>query len=60
MRTAPRRCSIIVKLLMLVPASHAAAEVALPAPPATPQRPVTDTLHGTDITDPYGWLEGNA
>ena len=28
-------------------------------PPATPARPVTDTVHGTTITDPYRWLEGN-
>ncbi|MES2627846.1 MAG: hypothetical protein V4616_02650, partial [Bacteroidota bacterium] len=26
-------------------------------PPATPQRPVTDTLHGTYLTDQYRWLE---
>ncbi len=26
-------------------------------PPATPARPVTDTLHGTYITDEYRWLE---
>ncbi|MFI4859657.1 MAG: prolyl oligopeptidase family protein, partial [Phycisphaerales bacterium JB063] len=32
---------------------------AVPAPPATEQRPVTDTLHGRDITDPYRWLEGD-
>lgn len=29
-------------------------------PPATPQRPVTDTLHGQTLTDPYRWLEGDA
>ena len=28
-------------------------------PPATPARPVTDTVHGTTITDPYRWLEDN-
>jgi prolyl oligopeptidase len=28
--------------------------------PPTPQRPVTETLHGTKITDPYRWLEGDA
>ena len=27
--------------------------------PATPARPVTDTVHGTTITDPYRWLEDN-
>ena len=31
----------------------------LPAPPATEQRPVTDTLHGQPIADPYRWLEGD-
>ncbi len=28
-------------------------------PSATPARPVTDTVHGTTITDPYRWLEDN-
>ena len=28
-------------------------------PPATPVRPVTDTVHGTTLTDPYRWLEDN-
>ena len=27
------------------------------APPATPQRPVVDVLHGTTLTDRYRWLE---
>jgi prolyl oligopeptidase len=28
-----------------------------PAPPATPVRAVTDTLHDVPVTDPYRWLE---
>ena len=28
-------------------------------PPATPVRPVTDTVHGMTLTDPYRWLEDN-
>jgi prolyl oligopeptidase len=27
------------------------------APPETPRRPVTETLHGREVTDPYRWLE---
>lgn len=27
--------------------------------PATAERPVTDTLHGMQFTDPYRWLEGD-
>ncbi len=29
------------------------------APPATETRPVTETIHGTEITDNYQWLEGD-
>jgi len=27
------------------------------APPPTPARPVTETLHGVAVTDPYRWME---
>src|SRR5260370_40559656 len=30
---------------------------ALVAPPPTPAEPVTETLHGVEITHPYRWLE---
>src|ERR1700677_3672634 len=30
---------------------------AVPAPPPTPVEPVTEILHGIEITDPYRWLE---
>jgi protease II len=35
----------------------AAAFAAAQTPPPTPAHPVTDTLHGVAITDPYRWLE---
>ncbi len=28
-----------------------------PTPPATPKKPVTDTIQGVTIEDPYRWLE---
>src|SRR5512140_1173429 len=37
-----------------------AAAPLLAAPPPSAVRPVTDTLHGESITDPYRWLEGDA
>ena len=30
---------------------------AVNAPPLTPIEPVTEVLHGIEITDPYRWLE---
>ncbi len=35
------------------------AAVALAAPPETEARPVTETLHGVELTDAYRWLEGD-
>jgi len=29
-------------------------------PPATDVRPVTETIHGIELVDPYRWLEGDA
>jgi prolyl oligopeptidase len=31
--------------------------IVLPPPPTAEIRPVTETLHGTTLTDPYRWLE---
>jgi prolyl oligopeptidase len=37
-----------------------APSLLLAGPPPTQARPVTDTVHGESITDPYRWLEGDA
>ena len=31
--------------------------IMLPPPPATEAKPVTETIHGVTLTDPYRWLE---
>jgi prolyl oligopeptidase len=36
---------------------HGGNGVVLPPPPPTKAEPVTETLHGVSVTDPYRWLE---
>ncbi|HZD30153.1 MAG TPA: S9 family peptidase, partial [Candidatus Angelobacter sp.] len=36
---------------------HGGNGVVLPPPPSTQAEPVTETLHGVTVTDPYRWLE---
>ena len=52
--------SRILRLLAVVLACAAlagAADGPAAKPPATPVHPVTDTIHGVAITDPYRWLK---
>ena len=49
-----RLAVLAVLCLTFVPA------VLVAGPPATRVQPVTDTLHGDSIADPYRWLEGDA
>ncbi len=36
---------------------HGLGGIALPAPPPTPVKPVTETIGGRTVTDNYRWLE---
>ena len=46
-----------ITLSMFVAACATQPAAVFPPPPATEQRPVTETLHGQTFTDPYRWLE---
>ncbi len=56
-----KKASIVAVSLMLPALLNAQAPTALSAlnAPATPSRPVTETVNGTTLTDPYRWLEDN-
>src|SRR5436190_12913811 len=44
-------------VLLLAFVAACATVTKLPPPPATEAKPVTETLHGVTVTDPYRWLE---
>ncbi|HVR39592.1 MAG TPA: prolyl oligopeptidase family serine peptidase [Thermoanaerobaculia bacterium] len=47
----------ITVLAVLLAACATAPKPTIPPPPATETHPVTETLHGVEITDSYQWLE---
>src|SRR5437763_16190756 len=51
------RRTALLWLVLLSTLTFAADNSKLPPPPPTPKQPVTDTLHGLTLTDPYRWLE---
>src|SRR5438270_4516309 len=57
------RCLLVFFLLSMTVNAAQPGEVeggngiTLPPPPPTQQKPVTETIHGVKITDPYRWLE---
>ncbi len=52
--TSPFRVVVAVFLITVVGLAQGPS---IPAPPATPKRPVTDEYQGIKITDDYRWLE---
>src|SRR6187549_3485128 len=53
------KLAMLLLLGAALPASTLAQTAAVAKPPATRQEPVTDTLHGQAVVDPYRWLEGD-
>lgn len=51
-----RRLVTVCAVALLSALTRAQAPV-IPAPPATPKRPVTDTYQGVTVVDDYRWLE---
>ena len=56
-----KKASLVAASLMLPALLNAQAPATLSAlnAPVTPSRPVTETVNGTTLTDPYRWLEDN-
>src|SRR5579872_3158492 len=48
---------LLASLLSVAVLATAASAADFPPPPETKMDPVTETIHGVEITDPYRWLE---
>ena len=50
-------CVLLIAACATQPTPEPASTASRPAIPASEARPVTETLHGVTVTDPYRWLE---
>ena len=55
-----RRSSLSLSACAALAALLVASLPLAATPPPTAAEPVTETLHGVELTDPYRWLEGSA